>query len=114
MVQQDEDKIRKLQQELEFLMAHREQAVGELQAVKTYGHIEGPAAGVPASRESYNHTGKTARYELMAPPIQSGSSQDTLGQTVYAGSADHDRHRGPHAHAARSILEIGEHASASP
>jgi hypothetical protein len=115
MVQRDEDKIHSLQQQIEFLMAHREQAVNELNAVrKTYGSVDGAAAGVSGDRAFYNHTGSVARYELKSShqsAIASGRGHDTLGQTVLDGVAadDHDRHRAP-----QSILDIGQHASASP
>jgi hypothetical protein len=119
MVQRDEDKIHSLQQQIEFLMAHREQAVNELNAVrKTYGSVDGAAAGVSGDRAFYNHTGSVARYELKSShqsAIASGRGQDTLGQTVLDGvAADHDRHRALLERAPQSILDIGQHASASP
>lgn len=79
VVLKDEDKMRKLQTELEKLQAHKETAQAQLKAVQVKGHLDGVSAGAPMSQVEHNQS--VARYELKARPVASGLSHDTLAQT---------------------------------
>eukprot|EP00035_Acanthoeca_spectabilis_P035115 m.32570 g.32570 ORF g.32570 m.32570 type:complete len:266 (+) comp7060_c0_seq1:43-840(+) len=115
VVLKDEDKMRKLQTELEKLQAHKETAQAQLKAVQVKGHLDGVSAGAPMSQVEHNLS--VARYELKARPVASGLSHDTLAQTpadVTNAPADGKGWGKKHDAPAASILDIGNHASASP
>jgi len=108
----DEDRMRKLQSEMDMLAVHKEQAVAELTAVRT---VDGTIAGGPTPTNAHNQN--VARYDLKAQAVATGLSADTLAQAPVAGvnaPADGKQWGIKHQRPASSILDIGQNVSASP